>query len=52
MLQQDILQSNADLIVNGIIQLIKNCPSELASMRKELLAVSRHLIISDLKTSK
>lgn len=49
---KDIVQSHADLIVNGIIQLIKNCPPELASVRKELLGVSRHIFISDLRISK
>ena len=49
---KDYLQLHSDLIVSGIIQLIKNCPIELASIRRELLAISRHLFVSDLKTSK
>ena len=44
--------NHGDLIVSGIMQLIKNCPFELANIRKELLAISRHLYASDLKTCK
>ena len=36
--------NNSDLVVNGIIQLLKNCPPELVSVRKDLLAISRHII--------
>ena len=43
--------ANADNLVEGIIQLFQNCPSELVNIRKELLAISRH-IISDLRQSK
>ena len=43
--------NNSDLVVTGILQLLKNCPPELVSVRKDLLAISRH-IISDLRLSK
>jgi hypothetical protein len=36
--------NNSDQVVNGIIQLLKNCPPELVSVRKDLLAISRHII--------
>jgi hypothetical protein len=39
------------MLVEGIIQLYHNCPAELVSVRKDLLAISRH-IISDLRQSK
>ena len=42
--------NNSDLIVTGILQLLKNCPPELVSVRKDLLAISRH-IISDFRLS-
>jgi len=48
---KDCLVNNSDLVVTGIMQLLKNCPPEVVSVRKELLAISRH-IISDLRTSK
>lgn len=48
---KDILNANADLLVEGILQLFQNCPAELVSIRKDLLAISRH-IISDLRSSK
>ena len=36
--------NNSDQVVNGIIQLLKNCPPELVSVRKDLLAISRHIL--------
>ena len=47
---KDYLNNNADLIVTGILQLLKNCPPELVNVRKDLLAISRHLI-GDLRMS-
>ena len=46
---KEMLNANADLLVEGIVQLFKNCPPELASARKkDLLAIPRH-ITSDLR---
>lgn len=47
---QDYLKNNSDLFVEGILQLLRNCPPELVSIRKDLLSISRH-IISDQKQS-
>ncbi|RNA26929.1 transformation transcription domain-associated [Brachionus plicatilis] len=41
---QDYLKNNADLFVKGILDLFKTCPAELVSVRKDLLAISRHII--------
>ncbi|CAF0709284.1 unnamed protein product [Brachionus calyciflorus] len=41
---QDYLKNNVDLFVNGILELFKICPAELVSVRKDLLAISRHII--------
>ena len=38
------IAANADLIVKGMLQLLSNCPPELVSVRKDLLAVSRHIL--------
>lgn len=47
---KDVINNNSDLLVDGILQLLRNCPAELVSIRKELLAISRH-IIGDLRQS-
>lgn len=47
---KDLIANHSDLLVDGILQLLKNCPAELVSVRKELLAISRH-IIGDLRQS-
>lgn len=48
---QEYLKNNADIFVKGILDLFRTCPSELVTVRKDLLAISRH-IISENKTSK
>lgn len=47
---QDYLKNNADAFVEGILQLFRNCPPELVTIRKDLLAISRH-VITDQKQS-
>ena len=47
---KDFLINNADLVATSIMHLLKNCPPEVVSVRKDLLAISRH-IITDLRTS-
>lgn len=42
--------NNADLVVKSILQLLKNCPPEVVSVRKDLLAISRH-VFNDLRMS-
>lgn len=49
--KKELIANNSDLLVDGILQLLKNCPPELVSIRKELLGISRH-IISDYRQSK
>lgn len=48
---KDLIATHSDLLVEGILQLLRNCPAELVSVRKELLTISRH-IIGDLRQSK
>lgn len=47
---KDYLVKYSDFIVTGIMQLLKNCPPEVVNVRKDLLAISRH-IIADLRPS-
>ena len=39
-------------MVQAMLQLLTNCTPEVASLRKELLVAVRHILATDLKTSK
>ena len=41
---------NSTPLVQGIVKLLELCPSEVASLRRELLISTRHLLASELKT--
>ena len=36
-------------MVQGMISLLKNCPQEVAHLRRELLIVARHILATDLR---
>lgn len=45
----EFLQSHAEFIPDLIIRLLQDCPSELASARKELLHATRHILSTNYK---
>jgi hypothetical protein len=48
---QDILNKHSQLLVDGVLNLLLLCPSEVTSMRKELLIAARHILQTDFRTS-
>ena len=38
-------------MVQGMLALLKNCPQEVAHLRRELLIAARHVLATDLRTS-
>lgn len=49
---QDTIATHANLMVKGIIGLLTLCPPEVASLRKELVIATRHILATDLRISK
>lgn len=45
-----LLQNYYNLVPNFVIRLLKDCPSELSSARKELLVSMRHILSTDFRT--
>lgn len=37
-------------MVKGMLQLLTNCPSETAHLRKELLIAAKHILTTDLRS--
>ncbi|KAI5754015.1 hypothetical protein M8J77_005069 [Diaphorina citri] len=48
---QDILNKHSQLLVDGVLNLLLLCPSEVTSMRKELLIAARHILQTDFRTN-
>jgi transformation/transcription domain-associated protein len=46
---QDIINSHSTQMVEGMISLLRLCPQEVASTRKELLVATRHILATDLR---
>ena len=46
-----LLQVNtfAHNMVQGMLALLKNCPQEVAHLRRELLIAARHILATDLR---
>lgn len=44
------LQQHYNLVPNFVMRLLKDCPAELSSARKELLVSMRHILNTDLRT--
>ncbi|XP_052871771.1 transcription-associated protein 1 isoform X2 [Anopheles cruzii] len=45
----DNVQTHASTMVKGMINLLENCPKEVASLRKELLVASRHILQTEFR---
>lgn len=46
---QELISQKADLLTTGTLTLLRNCPQEVASLRKELLIAARHILATDLR---
>ena len=46
---QEQVASYASNLVQGMVALLKNCPQEVAHLRKELLIAARHILATDLR---
>lgn len=46
---QEIINSHSTEMVEGMISLLRLCPMEVASTRKELLVATRHILATDLR---
>ena len=38
-------------MVQGMLALLRNCPQEVAHLRRELLIAARHILATDLRNS-
>lgn len=45
-------KNHADLLVQGMLDLLTLCPMEVSHLRRELLIAARHILATDLRTSK
>ncbi|XP_034049033.1 transformation/transcription domain-associated protein isoform X2 [Thalassophryne amazonica] len=46
---QDLVAKYSQQMVKGMLQLLSNCPSETAHLRKELLIAAKHILTTDLR---
>lgn len=46
-----LIRDNSQKLIVGFLSLLKNCPPEVAHLRKELLVAAKHILATDLKTS-
>ncbi|KAF7204723.1 transcript variant X2 [Nothobranchius furzeri] len=47
---QDLVGKYSQQLVKGMLQLLSNCPSETAHLRKELLIAAKHILTTDLRS--
>ncbi|XP_033963174.2 transformation/transcription domain-associated protein isoform X2 [Pseudochaenichthys georgianus] len=47
---QDLVGKYSQQMVKGMLQLLTNCPSETAHLRKELLIAAKHILTTDLRS--
>ncbi|XP_004562380.1 transformation/transcription domain-associated protein isoform X1 [Maylandia zebra] len=47
---QDLVAKYSQQMVKGMLQLLTNCPSETAHLRKELLIAAKHILTTDLRS--
>ncbi|XP_048847031.1 transformation/transcription domain-associated protein isoform X2 [Brienomyrus brachyistius] len=47
---QDLVSKYSQQMVKGMLQLLSNCPSETAHLRKELLIAAKHILTTDLRS--
>lgn len=50
-LQKENIIKFSNEMVKAMLQLLTNCPPEVASLRKELLIAVRHILATDLRAS-
>uniref|UniRef100_A0A8D8TZY5 Transformation/transcription domain-associated protein n=1 Tax=Cacopsylla melanoneura TaxID=428564 RepID=A0A8D8TZY5_9HEMI len=48
---QDILNKHSQLLVDGVLNLLVLCPSEVTHLRKELLIAARHILQTEFRTN-
>lgn len=51
-LYQGIVATHSQLMVKGMLGLLALCPNEVAHLRRELLIAARHILATDLRSSK
>ena len=51
-MSQDVVNQYSPNMVQGMLALLKNCPQEVAHLRRELLIAARHVLATDLRTYK
>lgn len=49
---QEVITNHSATMVKGMLSLLQLCPNEVAHLRKELLIASRHILATDLRSSK
>lgn len=49
---QERVAQQSDKLVQGMLQLLTLCPSEVAHLRKELLIATKHILALELRVSK
>lgn len=47
---KDLVGKYSQQMVKGMLQLLSNCPSETAHLRKELLIAAKHILTTDLRS--
>ncbi|MGH0116977.1 UNVERIFIED_CONTAM: hypothetical protein FKN15_024922 [Acipenser sinensis] len=47
---QELVANYSQQMVKGMLQLLSNCPSETAHLRKELLIAAKHILTTDLRS--
>ncbi|MEQ2194758.1 hypothetical protein XENOCAPTIV_002484 [Xenoophorus captivus] len=50
LMYQDLVGKYSQQLVKGMLQLLSNCPSETAHLRKELLIAAKHILTTDLRS--
>jgi transformation/transcription domain-associated protein len=46
---QDMMRQHEDRISRSVIDLLKNCPGDAVTTRKELLVATRHILATDFR---
>ncbi|MGH0143484.1 UNVERIFIED_CONTAM: hypothetical protein FKN15_046212 [Acipenser sinensis] len=50
LMYQELVANYSQQMVKGMLQLLSNCPSETAHLRKELLIAAKHILTTDLRS--
>ena len=49
---QEVVMKNHKLMVEGMLSMLRLCPKEVTSLRRDLFIASRHILSTDLRVSK